>query len=279
MKALSLLPLALLPFLAPLSLSAQSDSPAPTQTQTQSMTLPRMAVAFSIGSDKARKWGPNRDAATLSGFLYELVPEGQTVDAWNEKVVQQIALTSLNLRAYLQIWEVGMRGQDPKAEFRPAPLPDGSIEVEYTAPTLKETGVRRFLQGSDGVYALAYQARGGARDDGRYKLWKGIVEAARLVPSPAAANADAAAPAPAPAPAPQDDVVAFAKLVTDHVNKEFFPPPQTTLRMLYQDVQDYMKAHPEVPAPPGDALVIQILAAKYPAPVNPAPAPAPAPAR
>ncbi len=174
-------------------------------------------------------------------------------------VAQQVTFTNLPLRQYVDGWKAAMQGKDAQIQITESSLADGSLVVEYTSLPFQETAIRRFIQCSDGIYALAYHVRPQLRDEGKYKIWLHIIDTASVIPNPKAA----AATHPEN---PQE--VWFADFLRKHGGKDFYPPHDATINSLMQVVQDYYKAHPELGGKLMENQILQALIEKYPTPVT-----------
>ena len=121
---------------------------------------PEMAVLFGPGKDRdPREWGVQNFTGNKSGFLAELVPAGDSLKSWKEMAAQQIAFTAQPLREYVDAWKQGLTSAEPNATTKESKLEDGSILIEYQAPQANEIGIRKFVQGPDGIYMMAYHVR------------------------------------------------------------------------------------------------------------------------
>jgi hypothetical protein len=144
---------------------------------------PDSAMAFHMEKD-SRKWTPQYQNGSKSGFIMEFVPEGDSIKKWKEMAAQQIAFTKESLRKYVDIWKDMLLKADAKADLKEETIADGSIIVTYTSPKADETSMRRFIKGSDGVYMLAYYVRPKLKKDETFKIWADIIRAASLIPNP-----------------------------------------------------------------------------------------------
>lgn len=61
---------------------------------------------------------------------------------------------------------------------------DGSILATYTSVSADESSMRRFIQGKDGIYMLAYHVRPKLKKDDTFKIWEEILRTAELIPNP-----------------------------------------------------------------------------------------------
>ena len=144
---------------------------------------PEMAMGFAINKDP-QKWVPQFMDGNKSGIIFEFVPDGQSINSWNEMVAQQIAFTKESLRKHVDDWKAMLLKADPKIEIKEEQSEDGSILVTYTSLAAKEMSMRRFIKAKDGVYMIAYHVRPALKDDARIKIWLEIITTANLVPNP-----------------------------------------------------------------------------------------------
>ena len=140
-------------------------------------------MAFHMEKDP-RKWTPQYQNGSKSGFIMEFVPQGDSIKKWKEMAAQQIAFTKESLRKYVDTWKDGLSKADSKVEVKEEVMTDGSILVTYTSLNADETSMRRFIKGIDGVYMLAYHVRPNLKKDESFKIWKDIIRTANLVPNP-----------------------------------------------------------------------------------------------
>jgi len=116
---------------------------------------PESAMTFHMDKDP-RKWTPQYQNGSKSGFVMEFVPEGDSIKKWKEMAALQIAFTKGSLRKYVDTWKGMLLKADPKVDVKEETMTDGSIFVTYTSPSVDEISMRRFIKGKDGVYMLAY---------------------------------------------------------------------------------------------------------------------------
>jgi hypothetical protein len=144
---------------------------------------PEMAMSFDMGKD-SRKWIPRYQAGTEERIIFELTPEGQTIEEWKEMVAQQIDFTKASLQDHFNGWKAMLLQADPKIQITEEKLKDGSILATYASIAADEMSVRRFIKASDGVYMLAYHVRPKLKTEEIWKLWSDIVVRSHLVPNP-----------------------------------------------------------------------------------------------
>jgi hypothetical protein len=144
---------------------------------------PESAMGFRIDKDP-RKWTSQYQNGNRTGFIVELVPEGDSIKNWKEMTANQIAFTTESLRRYVDSWKEMVRKADAKIDLKEETMKDGSIFVTYTSLSADEMSIRRFIKGKDGVYMLAYHVRPKLKKDETLKIWEGIVRNANLVSNP-----------------------------------------------------------------------------------------------
>lgn len=144
---------------------------------------PEMAMKFDLQKDP-RKWPPAFVDGNKSGFVMEFVPEGQSIQSWEEMAAQQITFTRIPLRTFVDNWRLGLTKADSAHEYSETTDAQGAITVHYNAPKANEIGIRKFIQGPDGIYMIAYHTRPASLDDTTYETWKQIIEGAVLTKNP-----------------------------------------------------------------------------------------------
>jgi hypothetical protein len=144
---------------------------------------PDSAMAFHIEKDR-RKWIPQYQNGSTTGFIMEFVPEGDSIKKWKEMAAQQIAFTKDSLRKYVDTWKGMLLKADAKVDLKEEVMTDGSIFVIYTSASADEMSMRRFIKGKDGVYMLAYHVRPKLKKEETLKIWDDIIRTATLVPNP-----------------------------------------------------------------------------------------------
>lgn len=154
-----------------------------TSAHAKYVPTPEMAMSFNMDRDTT-KWVPQFMDGDKSGIIFELVPEGESIDAWKEMVAQQIAFTKVSLRRYVDEWKAGLLKADSNIDMEEHQMVDGSIIVTYSSSSSQEASIRRFIKAKDGIYMLAYHVRPSLRDESRWAIWREIVGRASLVPNP-----------------------------------------------------------------------------------------------
>jgi hypothetical protein len=144
---------------------------------------PEMVYGFEYQKDP-KTWVPQFLNNTKHTCILELVPEGETIDAWQEMVSQQITFAKTPFSMQVDFWKKALLCADPAVELREETQSDGSILVTYTSHAAQEFSMRRFFEAKDGVYMIAYHVRPTLKDEARVKLWREIIEGAVLLPNP-----------------------------------------------------------------------------------------------
>jgi hypothetical protein len=144
---------------------------------------PEMAMTLPTAKDTV-KWVPQHMDGNASGIIFELVPEGQNINAWTEMVAQQITFTKDSALKHINGWEKMIKNGDPNVEITRENNSDGSYLVTYKSKAFNEYSVRRFIKAADGIYALAYHIRLNQMDEGRIQLWVELIRDAKLIPNP-----------------------------------------------------------------------------------------------
>jgi hypothetical protein len=145
---------------------------------------PEMAVSFSPDRDARKSWEIQHTDGSAVGVIVELVPKGDSINAWKEMVEQQTAFTKASVRQFVDVWKAGLLKTDPQVEYKEATNADGSISVSYRSLKADEVGIRRFMKGGDGIYQLAYQVRPRSATQDALKTWSAILAEATLIPNP-----------------------------------------------------------------------------------------------
>ena len=90
---------------------------------------PEMAMGFAINKDP-QKWVPQFMDGDKTGIIFEFVPDGQSINSWNEMVAQQIAFTKESLRKHVDDWKAMLLKADPKIEIKEEDPVIGFSEVK-----------------------------------------------------------------------------------------------------------------------------------------------------
>jgi hypothetical protein len=234
----------------------------PLSIKAQFIPTPEMAVKFSMGEDH-RKWTAAYHQGNSAGFIYEFVPEGQTIAAWKEMVAQQITFTAQTLREYVDGWKARVSKDDPQIELKETAGDGNSVVVEYTSLAFHETAIRRFIKCDDGIYALAYHVRPELKNENEYAVWAGIIDTASVIPNPER-SPGGALPAASPNKDGSQEAARFAAFLVSHAGKDFDPPPGATMNDLMKVLVSYTNAHPEFNGKLTDDQALQVLIDKYP---------------
>jgi len=144
---------------------------------------PEMAMTLPTAKDTV-KWVPQHMDGSATGIIFELVPEGQNINAWKEMVAQQITFTKDSAFKHINGWEKMIKNGDPNVEVTRMENEDGSYLVTYTSKAFNEYSIRRFVKASDGIYAIAYHVRLNHMDKERIELWNRLINEVELIPNP-----------------------------------------------------------------------------------------------
>lgn len=140
-------------------------------------------MSWNMGKD-TRKWIPQFQDGNAQKIIFELVPAGQTINAWKEMVAQQIDFTKITLREHFNGWKAMLLRADPKISITEEKMDDGSVLAIYVSEAGNEMSIRRFIKAGDGVYMVAYHVRPKLKTDPIWNLWHDIIATASLVPNP-----------------------------------------------------------------------------------------------
>jgi len=138
---------------------------------------------MAMGND-SMKWKIDHLDRSPSGFIAEFVPEGQTIQAWDQMVAQQITFTNANLSEHIKQWKNMITTGDPDVIVSQETSNFSSITFSYKSQKFNEYSLRKFTKGSDGIYALAYHVRLNQIDPKRVNLWTEIISDSDLVRNP-----------------------------------------------------------------------------------------------
>jgi len=144
---------------------------------------PDQAISMKMGDDPI-KWEMDHLDAGPTGFIAEFVPIGQTINAWKEMVSQQITFTGDSNSKHIANWKDMITQGDPKVVIIQIATDSASTTVSYQSQAFNEYSLRRFIQGSDGIYAFAYHVRLDEMDEARVKLWSDIITDSKLIKNP-----------------------------------------------------------------------------------------------
>lgn len=162
-------------------------------SSTRGVPTPRMAVVFRIEGD-SRVWEVKESHANPFGIITQMVPEGDSLEAWTEMVSEQISFTPISVREAVEVFVGRMRKADAEILIGVEPgSSQDSYLVTYSSKAADEASVRMFMQGPDGIYMFSYLAR--PSTPGllpRYRAWREIVSKTRLVPNPRASDSSEA---------------------------------------------------------------------------------------
>ena len=173
----------LLPFLMTNEFIVEPDASLEGKATARSAAaVPRYAVLFDFNRD-SRQWSPQSPDEQSQEAILEFVPHGDSLEAWRELVVEQVALTATPLHEFVEAWKQKLSKANFDLQLKEDVLSDGSVLVSYSSQSANETGMRRFIQGKDGIYMVAYEVRPSFKNEGIYHTWEGILHSARLVRS------------------------------------------------------------------------------------------------
>ena len=166
------------------TLSGFSFSIAPfASLQPERVPTPEMAIVFALNKDP-RQWILASTEANQTVITQEWVPQGDSIDAWKEVFGQKIFFTKVSVREHLDEKGCLLGPVDPKAETTEEKNLDGSITVTSTSIAGDEVGISRYSKASDGIYILSYRVRPELKTEATFKIWRGIISSASLVPNP-----------------------------------------------------------------------------------------------
>ncbi|MEO6054459.1 MAG: hypothetical protein ABIP97_10630 [Chthoniobacterales bacterium] len=155
----------------------------PMMLLAQAVPAPNEAMSFAL-MDDSRPWQEAYTNGTKDGCIMEFVIKGDNVEQWKELVAQQIIFTNMPLKDYIVAWKAAMKKSDPNIEMKQEVSTATSALITYKSLAASEQGVRRFIQGTDGIYSLAYTVRPNLAKPATLALWKKIALGATLVPNP-----------------------------------------------------------------------------------------------
>lgn len=150
--------------------------PAPASA---AKTAPKMMYSLDLKKDQ-KKWGVGSRTASGNVFVMELVSEGQTIQKWDELLTNMVLLGQ-EVGPYVAQWQKLLMEKMPGLYMDEEILPDRSMIVRYRSAD--ESGVWRFTQGVDGVYALCYLSKTGTNAPARLKFWEGLIKTSPLIPN------------------------------------------------------------------------------------------------
>lgn len=160
----------------------------PVVRSTKNVPTPKLALVVAIGDD-GRGWEVRSVDATRTEIFTKIMLSSETVDASTELITQHIVFSRVALPTAVTRFMDGIKTADANVSISATEGPDGSITVQYDSPAAGEASIRRFFQGPDGIYIVAYSARTPGRDIAESMArWQGILAKARLEPNPAAAR-------------------------------------------------------------------------------------------
>lgn len=144
---------------------------------------PINAVSFSL-DDSHKKWTTQTMHGSSQEILMEMVPEGDHIENWQEMVANQIVFTSIPLESFFANWKEKLLQADPEVSQKVLMATESEIVIRYQSNIASELAVRKFIQGADGIYMLAYHVRPGSSEKEVLDLWEKIVSESSLVKNP-----------------------------------------------------------------------------------------------
>lgn len=154
-----------------------------TAACAQYVPTPDSAMSFKLGDDP-RNWTMVFRNGNRNAIIAEFTIDREDINHWSEMVAQQIDFGKEPLDRHFAGWVATLRRADPKIVITEKQLADGSILATYDSRAFDEVSVRRFIKGSDGIYALGYHVRHRLKNPEVWTLWTRIVAEASLVPNP-----------------------------------------------------------------------------------------------
>jgi hypothetical protein len=143
-------------------------------SQSNFVPTPQMSIGMDLNMDSV-KWVMANTDGNRTGIIFEMVPDGQRIDAWLEMVSNQIVFTQVSLDDYVATFSAMLKKVDPNVSMETKTLTDGSMIITYSSPKADEFSIRRFFKASDGIYMFAYHARVTSKDNTRVLLWEQII--------------------------------------------------------------------------------------------------------
>jgi hypothetical protein len=138
---------------------------------------PVMMFALDLRQDE-KKWTMGKRFSTGNVLAMELVPGDQKHESWQELLTNMVVF-DVPLRMYVDMWKAELAAKAPSISLIEEPVDENSTLVRYRSAD--EQGLWRFVQGKDGVYAMAYQAKSGAADKDRLAKWENLVKKTQFV--------------------------------------------------------------------------------------------------
>jgi len=155
-----------------------SSSFATSDPQPKAKVTPKMMYSLDLKKDE-KKWGLGSKASVGNVFIMELVTEGQSMQTWSELVTNMVVLEQ-QMGEYVSKWQQLLMKKVPGLYMDEEILSDQSMIVRYRSAD--ESGVWRFTQGADGVYALCYVSKTGEGTKERVKFWENLIKSSPLIP-------------------------------------------------------------------------------------------------
>lgn len=160
------------------AITTMTTSMASVAPQSKAKTTPKMMYSLDLKKD-AKKWGLGSRTSMGNVFIMELVTEGQSIQTWSELVTNMVVLEQ-QMGEYVSKWQQLLMKKVPGLYMDEEILSDQSMIVRYRSAD--ESGVWRFTQGADGVYALCYVSKNDEGAKERVKFWESLIKASPLIP-------------------------------------------------------------------------------------------------
>lgn len=158
---------------------ATTDTTNPTQSPppTAEKQNPKMMYSLDLKKD-TKKWGVGSRTSTGNVFIMVLFSEGQSIESWDELLTNMVVLGQ-DMGSYVASWQQLLMEKMPGLYMDEEVLPDKSMIVRYRSAD--ESGVWRFVQGVDGVYALCYISKNKEQTADRMTFWENLIKSSPLI--------------------------------------------------------------------------------------------------
>lgn len=149
--------------------------------QTAQLRIPKHFIEHKFDG---RKWVEDHQAGNDREFISEWIVEGDSVKDWEELLTAHITFKIVNLRQLVSVMDSEFSRNCPS--FKSNILDEGSYNLLYEwthdgcngYPGQHE--IRKFIIGSDGIYALSYVTKDKTYNINTYNKWVKIINAANL---------------------------------------------------------------------------------------------------
>jgi hypothetical protein len=158
------------------SKAPEAVAPAAQEKKPKART-PAMMFALDLRQD-SKKWVMGKRFATGNVIAMELVPGDQKHESWQELLTNMV-IFDVPMRMYVDMWKQELSEKAPSISLIEEPVGENATLVRYRSAD--EQGLWRFVQGKDGVYAMAYQVKSSAMDKERLALWENLVKKTAFV--------------------------------------------------------------------------------------------------